>query len=342
MTARPPGRVRFARVGLAVLPTPLDDAPRLTAALGGPRVLVKRDDLTGLALGGNKARKLDLLAAQARAAGADILVTGGGLQSNHARMTAAAANRIGVGCHLVLAAPEPDTASGNLLLDRLLGATLEFGASSRYEDLERAIGDAADRLGAAGRRPFAIPVGGASVVGVVAYADAVDELRAQLDGDAARSPHWPDWMVVADGSGGTHAGILAGLGDTTTRVIGVDVGARTDLDEAVPRLAIEAAESSGRARPTAQVIVDHDHVGSGYAEPTREGFEAMTIAAHTEGLVLDPVYTGKAMAALVTRIRDGRIGAHESVVFWHTGGAPALFDPRYAPGIETGAANRRE
>jgi D-cysteine desulfhydrase family pyridoxal phosphate-dependent enzyme len=333
MTAGPDRRPNVGRIGLAVLPTPLDDAPRLTAALGGPRILVKRDDLTGLALGGNKARKLELLAAQARDARADILVTGGGIQSNHARLTAAAANRLGIDCHLVLAGPEPATSSGNLLLDRLLGATLEFGASSHYERLELAIVDASARLESEGRRPFCIPVGGASVTGVIAYADAVDELHAQLAADV--SPGFPpdvsaDWIVVADGSGGTHAGIVAGLGDASTSVIGVDVGTRPDLDDAVLRLANAAAAASGRARPTAEVIVDHDHVGPGYGEPSAEAVEAITIAARTESLVLDPVYTGKAMAALITRIRDGRIGPHETVVFWHTGGAPALFDPRYA------------
>jgi D-cysteine desulfhydrase family pyridoxal phosphate-dependent enzyme len=288
---------------------------------------VKRDDLTGLALGGNKARKLELLAAQAVSAGADVLVTGGGVQSNHARMTAAAANRLGIECHLVLAGRQPERTAGNLLLDRLMGATVEFGASDRYDDLERAIVVAAARLEAAGRRPFAIPVGGASAMGVVAYADAVDELRAQL---AAARVAEPDWIVVADGSGGTHAGILAGLGDSPTRVVGIDVGTRPDLDDAVPHLAAEAAELSGRARPTGAVIVDHDHYGDGYGHMTAAGLEAMILAARTEGLVLDPVYTGKAMAGLVARVRDTRITPEESVLFWHTGGAPAFFDPRYA------------
>ena len=314
------------RLGLAVLPTPLDDAPRLTAALGGPRVLVKRDDLTGLALGGNKARKLELLAAQARDADADILVTGGGVQSNHARMTAAAANRLGIDCHLVIAGPQPETATGNLFLDRLMGATLEFGASTEYEQLEQAIVAATARFAASCRRPFGIPVGGASAMGVVAYADAVDELHVQL----ASRPHSPEWIVVADGSGGTHAGFLAGLGDSRTVVVGVDVGTRPDLDDAVPRLAAEAAALSGRARPTGAVVVDHDHYGDGYGHLTASGLEAIKLAARTEGLLLDPVYTSKAMAGLIARVRDGRIAPNESVVFWHTGGAPALFASRSA------------
>jgi D-cysteine desulfhydrase family pyridoxal phosphate-dependent enzyme len=313
--------------GLAVLPTPLHDAPRLTAALGGPRVLVKRDDLTGLALGGNKARKLELLAAQARRDGADILVTGGGRQSNHARLTAAAANRLGIDCHLVLAGPRPDTPSGNLLLDGLMGATIEFGASDHYPRLEQAIVEASARLESAGRRPCTIPIGGASVTGVIAYAEAVDELLPQLRDARVVGTRW---IVVADGSGGTHAGIIAGLGDEPLQVVGVDVGTRPDLDHAVARLAAQAAAASGRGRPAADVVVDHEHVGAGYGEISPAAIEAMTIAARTEGLVLDPVYTGKAMAALVTRVRDGRIGENDSVVFWHTGGSPALFDPRYA------------
>jgi len=231
----------------------------------------------------------------------------------------------------VLAGPEPDASGGNLLLDRLLGASIEFGASSDYDRLERAIVDASARLASQGRRPFSIPVGGASVTGVIAYAEAVDELRAQLEHAGVATP---DWIVVADGSGGTHAGIIAGLVDAAIGVIGVDVGTRPDLDDAVARLANDAAAASGRDRPTAEVVVDHDHVGAGYGEPSTAAIEAMTIAARTESLVLDPVYTSKAMAALITRIRDGRISARETVVFWHTGGAPALFDPRYAPYLD--------
>ncbi len=180
---------------------------RLAAAIGSPaRLLVKRDDLTGLALGGNKARKLEHLCAEALDQGCDTLVTGGGPQSNHARMTAAAANRLGLDCHLALAGREPRRHDGNLLLDDLLGATLHFtGAARLLRDRGRRSTRSPRGSRAEGRRPFAIPVGGASVTGVVAYALAVDELRTQADAD-------PDWIFVADGSGGTHAGLLAGLG----------------------------------------------------------------------------------------------------------------------------------
>lgn len=319
-------------VALAHLPTPLEAMDRLTNRLGGPRLLVKRDDLTGLALGGNKARKLERLGEVALAHGCDVLVTGGGPQSNHARMTAAAANLLGIDCALAVGGHAPDRAEGNLLLDHLLGAELHFTGAHGYYELEDAIESLATHLRAAGRQPFAIPVGGASVTGVVAYALAVDELRAQL---AERGEDEPDWIVVADGSGGTHAGLLAGLGPVSaTRVLGVDVGTRPDLDTVVPRLATAAAREAGRqGGASAVVIVDHDHFGSGYGELTDEALSAMRLVARTEALVLDPVYTGKAMAALLTRVRDGRIRSNESVLFWHTGGSPALFTDVHAGAV---------
>lgn len=317
-------------VPLAHLPTPLEPMDRLSEALGGPRLLVKRDDLTGLALGGNKARKLEWLCAQALAEGADVLVTGGGRQSNHVRMTAAAANRLGLDAHLVLGGDPPEHHDGNLLLDRLLGATMEYSGADDYYGVEAAIEAAAARLAAEGRRPFAIPIGGASVVGALAYVHAADEMREQ----AAAAGVAPDRVVVADGSGGTHAGLLAGLGDEV-EVIGVDVGTRPDLDEYVPTRAADVAEVAGRPPPPSAATVDHDHFGRGYGSLTPECVAALRLAARTEGLILDPVYSGKAMAALITWVREGRIGAGETVVFWHTGGAPALFARRYQERLTT-------
>ena len=330
---RPPHRAKdpgAATIGLAHLPTPLESMDRLAGALArrgsGPRLLVKRDDCTGLALGGNKARKLEPICREALGAGCDTLVTGGGPQSNHARMTAAAANRLGLECHLALA-PSTATAgvpeSGNLLLDHVLGARLHVLDRGGYYDIEAGIDALATTLSDEGRTPFAIPVGGASVTGVTAYVRASDELLAQLAGDRI------DWVVVADGSGGTHAGLLAGLGDEI-RVLGVDVGTRPDLDDVVPTLATAAASAMGRTEPSAPVIIDHDRFGRGYGAVTADAVEAVHLAARLEGLVLDPVYTGKAMAGLVAAVRDGRIGSDETVVFWHTGGAPALFAGRYA------------
>ncbi len=261
-----------------------------------------------------------------RQQGCDVLVTGGGAQSNHARMTAAAANRLGFDCHLAVGGKEPRVSSGNLLLDRLLGATLHFTGADSYYEVESAIEEVAARLAADGRRPFAMPIGGASVTGAAAFAWAADELLAQLDEDGHGSV---DWIVVADGSGGTHAGLLAGLGGRA-RVLGVDVGTRPDLDDVIPRLAVEAAARAGRPAPSDEIVLDHSRFGDGYGAVTESALEAIERVARLEGVILDPVYTGKAMAGLIGAAREGRLGAGDTVVFWHTGGAVALFAHRYA------------
>lgn len=316
--------------GVAHLPTPLHPMDRLAGELGlTGRLLVKRDDLTGLALGGNKARKLALFAQAAIDEGADCLVTGGGPQSNHARLTAAAARVIGLDCHLALGGDPAAAHEGNLLLDDVFGAHLHFDGGDQYYEVEASITALAASLRAEGLRPYEIPIGGASTLGVAAYALAIDELRVQLDRD-------PDWIVVADGSGGTHAGLLAGLGAScSTRVLGVDVGTRPDLDARIPELARDAADHFGRGAPNATVIVDHDHIGDGYGELSAECLDALRLFARTEGLVLDPVYSGKAAAAMFTAVRDGMIGADDTVVFWATGGSPALFTRRYEDAITT-------
>ena len=315
------------RIRLAQLPTPVEALDRFSDWLGGPRILVKRDDQTGLALGGNKARKLEFLCGEALRQTCDVLVTGGGTQSNHARMTAAAANRLGLECHLAVAGTAPECPSGNLLLDHLLGAHLHFTGDRGYYAAEAAITALAERLEADGRRPYAIPIGGASLTGAAAYVDAADELLGQIPA--------PDWVVVADGSGGTHAGLLAGLGPGT-RVLGIDVGTRPDLDAKVPELAAGAAAVLGRPPPRGAVVVDHDRFGAGYGDPTDECREAIRALARLEGIFLDPVYTGPAMAGLVGWVREGRLGAAETVVFWHTGGTPALFAERYGDWLTSG------
>ena len=309
--------MRPAPLPLAHGPTPLEPLDRLSDWLGGPRLFVKRDDQTGLALGGNKARKLEYLCAEALAQGCDTLVTGGGPQSNHCRMTAAAANRLGLHCHLALAGPTPDRPTGNLLLDHLLGAQLHPTAAREYYEIEASIEVVAEEVRAAGGRPYAIPVGGASVTGALGYVDAARELKGQLEGPL-------DWIVVADGSGGTHAGLLAGL-DASTRILGVDVGTRPDLDQRVPELAAATAAVLDRPAPEGELHIDHTRFGAGYGKPTPECLEAIRAAARLEGLILDPVYTGKAMAGLIGWAREGRFTEHQSVLFWHTGGAPALF-----------------
>jgi D-cysteine desulfhydrase family pyridoxal phosphate-dependent enzyme len=319
------------RLPLAVLPTPLEPADRLGAALGmDPGALwVKRDDLTGLGGGGNKSRKLEYLCADARDAGADVLVTGGGPQSNHVRVTAAAANRLGLDCAVVMAGPRPGVSAGNVLLIEILGAELAWlgleEGSSDYYAIEAAIDETADRLAGAGRRPYRMPIGGASAVGALGYVRAAIELRDQ----AAAQFGEIETVVVAGGSGGTHAGLAAGLGDLDL-VLGVDVGARPDLDDVVPGKAAEAAALAGLPAPGGRVRVDHARVGAGYGAPTEECRRAVLLAARTEGLLLDPVYTGKAMAGLIAARADGSIGPATKTVFLHTGGLPALFAPPYA------------
>jgi D-cysteine desulfhydrase len=309
--------------GLAHLPTPLEPMDRLGAALGfEPGGLwVKRDDCTGLAGGGNKARKLAYLCADALAQGADVLVTGGGRQSNHVRMTAAAANKLGIDCTIVLSSRPPAHPTGNVVLDLVLRPDIVWAGELDYYGLEAVIEEECARLTAEGRRPYRMPIGGASVVGALGYLHAADELAAQL-----ADVHL---VVVADGSGGTHAGLAAGLGDHA-KVLGVDVGTRPDLDEQVPAKAAEVAAVAGRAAPVGAVQVDHDRFGSGYGAPTDACREALDLAATLEGLILDPVYTGKAMAGLIAARRDGRIAADSRTVFLHTGGMPALFANAYA------------
>ncbi|HZU71898.1 MAG TPA: D-cysteine desulfhydrase family protein [Acidimicrobiales bacterium] len=319
------------RSPLAHQPTPLESADRLGAWLGLPAgtLMVKRDDCTGLAGGGNKARKLEYLCADALAQGCDVLVTGGGRQSNHVRMTAAAANRLGLGCTVVLAGGRPRHATGNVVIDQLLGPEIIWAGDLGYYQTEAAIEEASARLASAGRHPYAIPVGGASVVGALGYVRAGHELVEQ----------WPDLdvVVVADGSGGTHAGLAAALGDHA-RVLGVDVGTRPDLDERVPEKAAAAAELAGLAPPSGRCLVDHRHFGAGYGAPTPQTRLALDAAARLEGLVLDPVYTGKAMAGLIAAVGQGELRPGQRIVFLHTGGMPALFAAAYAEWVSAGVS----
>jgi len=301
---------------LAHIPTPLDEAPRLSEALG-VRVLVKRDDQTGLALGGNKARKLDYLVADALAQGCDTLVTAGGAQSNFARMTAAAAAKCGMQCHLVLSGEAPARDSGNLVLDRLFGAETHFMGTDAWSVLEAEVDRIRDEIGP---RAYAMPIGGATPVGALAYVEAAAELLAQ-------TPEPPDWIVLADGSGGTHAGLLAGL-PASVRVLGVDVSRpETPLEVHVRALAEKTAALARRSAPLGEVSIV-DHTGPRYAAVTEECRAAVRLAARTEGLVLDPVYTGKAMAGLIAAVERGLVSG--TVVFWHTGGQVALFADEFA------------
>jgi 1-aminocyclopropane-1-carboxylate deaminase/D-cysteine desulfhydrase-like pyridoxal-dependent ACC family enzyme len=321
------------RVRLATVPTPLEDAVRLRDALGGrsrcPRILVKRDDLTGLGLGGNKARKLDFILGQALAEGATSLITTGAAQSNHARMTAAAACRCGLEVDLVLtvAGDEPPE-DGNLLLDRLFGARVHFVPSV---DPMLAVGHdeatvlrVAAELTARGGRPHIVPVGGSSPVGALGYVAGTLELAGQL---AALGVE-PTRLYYASGSRGTQAGLTLGahLLACTYALYGVAVSAGEDEKvERARRVATEAAALLGADDSVrdARYFTDQAFIGAGYAVPSSEGLEALVLAARTEALVLDPTYTAKALAALVAHVRSGELSPAETVVFLHTGGAPA-------------------
>ena len=321
------------RAPLATLPTPLEPGPVLG---GGARLWVKRDDLTGLGGGGNKARKLEFLCGDAVAAGARALVTVGAAQSNHCRMTAAAGARLGLEVHLVLSGDRPDTATGNQMLAMLFGAQLHFtGAEeSHWGELEVARESVTEQLFADGLAPYAIPIGGSTAVGALGYAEAFVELLDQLDAEDVNATH----IVFTSSSGGTHAGLLAGraaaahAGRRVPDVIaigvakGVNVG-RPDITE----LANRTLELVGSTAIVADedVEVDTRWMGADYAVPTAAGDAAIRWAATNGGWLMDRTYSGKGCAGLLGLASEGRFGP--DVVFVHTGGWPALFAPGGLP-----------
>ncbi len=320
---------RFPRVRLAHLPTPLEALDRLSDELGGPRLWVKRDDCTGLATGGNKTRKLEFALAEAIENGADTVITAGAVQSNHVRQTAAAAARSGLACRVVLEQvfPTPGKAyrdSGNVLLDRLFGA--ELSECPPGSDLEAAMQALAAATKAAGGSPWIIPVGASSAVGALGYVNAALELLEQVE--AMDLP--VDHLVTATGSGGTQAGLLVGLraAGSDLPVLGIGVGSPQAEQEAkVLAVAAETAALVGKPGlvTAADIVVDCGYVGAGYGQPTPAMNDALLRAARLEGLLLDPVYTGKALAGLIDRAAQGAFGDAQNVVFLHTGGSPALF-----------------
>lgn len=310
-------------VPLAVLPTPLQELARLRQALGGPRLLVKRDDLTGLGLGGNKVRKLEYLVADARAQGAHTLITAGAPQSNHARQTAAAAARCGLGCVLVLGPIAPTSITGNLLLNTLFGARIRWaGTRDRFAVMD----EVAAEERAAGRTPYIIPYGGSNAIGAAGYLHAVGELVRQL----AEQGRSVDHIVFASSSGGTQAGMVVGAQayGLSAHILGISVDKDAPaLRRTVYDLALLTAAHHGVPLELTMddVAVNADYTGAGYAVMGTPESEAIRLVAATEGLVLDPVYTGRAMAGLIDLIRRGVFAPDETVLFWHTGGAPALF-----------------
>ncbi len=333
---------QFPRLPLAQLPTPLEPLPRLTAVLGGPSLLIKRDDNIGPAFGGNKARKLAFLLAEALNQGRRKVITYGGLQSNHARMTAAACARLGLEAHLFFFEKRPSTLQGNLFLDALLGAKLHFipfgsggDASMTLETTNRLVRWVSAAL--VGPGAYFMPVGGHTVTGCLGYVDAAREIHEQavaLGLDLARVT-----VITAAGTGGTLAGLLAGftLLGSPIRVLGIDVG---KLWKAFPaslaRLAGELCAALGEVhtfRPADIPLIEGTYVGPGYAVLTDASRTAVRLLARTEGILLDPVYTGKAMAGLMDGVGNGRFTPDDTVIFLHTGGFPGLWA---FSGLETG------
>lgn len=331
---------RFPREPLAHLPTPLEPMHRLAGALGGGNLWIKRDDCTGLGAGGNKVRKLEYLMADARARACDTVITAGGVQSNHARQCAAAAARLGLDCHLVLeelGAGETDEylMSGNALLDTLMGARVHRAREG--DDLDAAMASLAAELTRAGRAPCVMPVGGSSALGALGYVRCAVELIEQADA-AGIDIHC---IVHASGSAGTQAGLVAGLHACARAVpvLGVCVSREAREQEArVHALAEQTLALLGVDAPLSRerIRADSSEVGRGYGYPTAATYEALALAARSEGLLLDPVYTGKALAWLVAALGRGAIERDASVVFLHTGGSPALF--AYRRELEEAAA----
>lgn len=317
-------RIRFAQ-----LPTPVEQLPHLSAVLGGPQLWVKRDDQTGLAFGGNKTRKLEFVLADAQARGARTLITVGAAQSNHCRQTAALAARYGMHCILVLSGDPSQAASGNLLLDQLFGAEIIWTSrDERKLTLKKTFENAKE----IGREPYLIPLGASDPIGTLGYMVAFNEMLSQ------QIP--ADWIVVASSSGGTQAGLVLGahLQAWKGKVLGISIDEPAEyLQGMVARLASDASVLAGEPlniNPE-DVLVNDDYLGRGYGVMDGPEREAIQLFARQEGLLLDPVYTGRAAAGLIDLIRRSFFKPGDTVLFWHTGGTPALFADTYHENLVT-------
>ena len=320
---------RFPRVSLAHLPTPLEFLPRLTEHLGGPNIYVKRDDCTGLGTGGNKTRKLEFLMADAVANNADVIITQGAVQSNHARQTAAAACKMGMACELVFEkrvtdASDPYLNSGNVLLDRIFGANLRD--VEKGTDMDAAMESVAAELRGAGKTPYIIPGGGSNRIGALGYVDCALEFMAQAKDQGFVIDH----VVHATGSAGTQAGLIVGIKASGADIplLGIGVNAPQDVqEEKVYKLAVETAEYVGSPGAVSRedIVANCDYVGEGYGIPTKEMNDAVMLLARLEGLLFDPVYSGKGLAGMIDLVGKGYFGDARNIIFIHTGGAAGLF-----------------
>jgi D-cysteine desulfhydrase family pyridoxal phosphate-dependent enzyme len=313
------------RLNFAHLPTPIEHLPRLSEHLGGAQIYVKRDDQTGLAFGGNKTRKLEFLVAEAQTQGARTFISGGAAQSNHCRQTAAAATRYGMKCILVLNGSEPEQPSANLLLDKLFGARIVW--VSDRNDRDRILAATYEQNLAEGGMPYLVPYGGSSPTGALGYAFAVEELMAQ-------DPSF-DWIVFGTSSGGTHAGLTLGkkLFGFEGQILGISIDEDENwLKEHVSALASDASELLGEGYQfeRTDVLATDAYCKAGYGVLTDLEREAVQIFAKYEGLLLDPVYTGRAAGGMIDLIRKGFFKLTDKVLFWHTGGTPSLFADKYS------------
>ena len=319
---------QFARVDLCHQPTPIEPMERLQEQLSGPQLFIKRDDCTGLATGGNKTRKLEFLLGEALLLGADTLVTQGAVQSNHVRQTAAAACKFGLKCHALLERRVADAASdyestGNVFLDELFGATLEFRPAGL--DMNAEAKALCQRLRADGAKPYFIPGGGSNAIGALGYASCAQEIGVQSHELGIDF----DYLVVASGSAGTHAGLLAGLQDLALDLPVLGISVRHPQAKQVAAVHTLAEETlallNDATLPIDKVIVDDGYVGPGYGVATESTLEAIRMTARSEAILLDPVYSAKAMAGLIGLVRSGFFAADAKVLFLHTGGSAALF-----------------
>ena len=315
--------IQPGRISLGFFPTPTVRLNRLTEAVGGADIFIKRDDLTGLALGGNKTRKLEYILADALAQGCDTIITAGAAQSNHCRQTAAAAAQLGLVCHLVLGGEAPGQATGNLLLDQLFGSHIHWAGEHRKgEDIPVL----QVQLAAAGHKPYVVPYGGSNELGAVAFLQASRELVAQTTEPFTH-------IVFASSSGGTQAGLMLGkvACDQGYQVLGINIDKGESGDLAFSAQVLELANRTARMLSmthkfsAADVLLNDDYLGDGYGVVGAREREAILLTARTEGIILDPVYTGRAMGGLLAMLRAEEIAKDARVLFWHTGGAPALF-----------------
>ncbi|AOR65987.1 D-cysteine desulfhydrase [Pectobacterium wasabiae] len=324
---------RFPRLSLGHFPTPLEALPNLSAYLGGPTIYIKRDDATGLATGGNKTRKLEFLLADAQQQGADVIITQGATQSNHVRQTIAAAAKLGLKTKVLLEKRVEDYGedyqrSGNVLLDNLLGGEI-IDHLPAGTDMQQAMETLAESLRKEGFKPYVIPGGGSSPVGALGYVACAEELLFQSSQQRLRIDH----IVHATGSTGTQAGLVTGLAATHSQIplLGISVRApKAKQEENVYALAQRTWQLLGilGELPRRAVLVNSDYVGKGYGIPTEGTLEALRLLAQLEGILLDPVYSGKGMAGLIDLIRQGHFRADENIVFIHTGGSAGLFGYR--------------